>query len=58
MIIVVTATPEADAPSSGGCNSVGAVPLGVGAANLLLMVGPLGIIGGVRRWRGYMERYR
>ena len=48
VIVVVTATPSADAPSGGGCNSVGGVPVGVGAANLLLMVGPLGIIGSVR----------
>lgn len=50
VIIVITATPEADALSGGGCNSVGVVPVGVGAANLLLLVAPLGIIGGVR-WR-------
>ena len=52
VVVVVTATPgaDADAPSGGGCNSMGVVPVGVGAANLLLLVGPLGIIGGVR-WR-------
>ena len=48
VIIVVTATPSADAPSGGGCNSVGAVPVGTAAANLLFVVAPLGIIGGVR----------
>ena len=48
VIIVVTATPEADAPSGGGCNSVGRVSAGAGAMNLLLLVAPLGIIGGVR----------
>ena len=48
VIIVVTATPAANAPFGGGCNSVGAVPAGAAAANLLLVVAPLGIIGGVR----------
>ena len=48
VIIVVTATPSADAPSGGGCNSVSAVPVGAAAANLLFVVAPLGIIGGVR----------
>ena len=48
VVVVVTATPDADAPSGGGCNSVGSVSLGAGAANLLLMVAPLGVIGGVR----------
>ena len=57
VVVVVTATPGADAdtppsdtPTSGGCNSAGAVPVGAGAANLLFVVAPLGIIGGVR-WR-------
>ncbi len=50
VIIVVTATPDADAATGGGCNSVGAVPVGAGAANLVLLLAPLGIIGGVR-WR-------
>ena len=48
VIIVVTATPSADAPSGGGCNSVDAVPSGTAVANLLFVVAPLGIIGGVR----------
>ena len=50
VIIVVTATPgaDADAPSGGGCNSVGGVPVGMGAANLLLLVAPVGIIGSIR----------
>ncbi|MCY3545034.1 MAG: cupredoxin domain-containing protein [Chloroflexi bacterium] len=55
VIIVVTATPEPDvdavqddAPSGGGCNSVGVVPVGTAAANLMLLLAPLGIIGGVR----------
>ncbi len=50
VIIVVTATPGADAASGGGCNSVGGVPVGAAMINLLLMVAPVGIIGGVR-WR-------
>ena len=52
VVVVVTATPGAntdDAPSGGGCNSVGAVPVGMGAANLALLLAPLGIISGVRR---------
>ena len=48
VIIVVTATPSADAPSGGGCNSVGAVPVGAGAASLFLLLAPLGVVGGVR----------
>ena len=51
VVVVVTATPGADAsdaPASGGCNSVGRVSAGMGAMNLLLLVTPLGIIGGVR----------
>ena len=52
IIIVVTATPSGDTPSGGGCNSAGEVPSGVAAANLLLVVAPLGIIGGVRYRRG------
>ena len=55
VVVVVTATPEADAdapqsdaPLGGGCNSVSAVPLGAGAANLMLLLVPLGVIGGVR----------
>ena len=53
VVVVVTATPgpdASDAPASGGCNSVGRVSVGVGAMNLLLLVAPVGIIGGVR-WR-------
>ena len=49
-VIYITATPAPDAPSGGGCNSAGAMPAGTGAANLLFMVAPLAIIGGVR-WR-------
>ena len=58
VVVVVTATPRADAdapqsdaPSGGGCNSVGAVPAGVGAANLVFLLAPLGMIGGVRLGR-------
>ena len=54
VIIVVTATPSADAPSGGGCNSAGEVPVGTAAANLLFVVAPLGIIGGVRYRRRKM----
>ena len=54
VIIVVTATPEADAPSGGGCNSVGAISAGTSAANLLFVVVPLGIIGSVR-WRRRLQ---
>ena len=54
VIIVVTATPSADAPSGGGCNSVSAVPAGTAAANLLFVVAPLGIIGGVKYRRRKM----
>ena len=43
VMVVVTATPLAEAPSNGGCNSVGAVPGEVAAANLLLLVVPLTI---------------
>ena len=50
VIIVVTATPDADAPSGGGCNSVGATAVENGVANALLMLVPVGIIWGVR-WR-------
>ena len=50
VIIVVTATPSADAPSGGGCNSVGAVPPGTAAANLLFVMAPLAMIGRVK-WR-------
>ena len=57
VVVVVTATPgpdadarQDDAPTGGGCNLVGAVPAGAGAANLMLLLAPLGVIGGVR-WR-------
>ena len=49
VVVVVTATPSADAPSSsGGCNSVGSMPVGAAAANLLFVVAPLAIIGGAK----------
>ena len=48
VIIVVTATPSADVASGGGCNSVGSVSVGAKVVNLLFMVAPLGVIGGVR----------
>ena len=47
-IIVVTATPAPASTSGGGCSSAGSMPAGTAAANLLLLVVPLGIIGGVR----------
>ena len=56
VVVVVTATPgldvddtQDDAPSGGECNSVGAVPVGVGAANLVLLLAPLGVIGSVKQ---------
>jgi len=65
VVVVVTATPNADAgapqsdtPSGGGCNSAGVAPVGVAAANLVILLAPLGIIGGVklrrlRKWHYY-----
>ncbi|MCY3543536.1 MAG: hypothetical protein OXH22_05795 [Chloroflexi bacterium] len=49
VIIVVTATPDADAPTAGGCNSVGAVPVGTGMASLLLLLAPVGVTFAARR---------
>ena len=48
VVAVVTATPSADAPSAGGCNSVGAMPAGTAMANLLFMMAPLTIVGVIR----------
>ena len=53
VVVVVTATPEGDASTSdtsagGGCNSVGRVSAGTAAANLLLLVAPLALVGGTR----------
>ena len=48
VVIVVTATPSADAPAGGGCNSVGPIPAGTAAANLMLVFAPLTVIGGAR----------
>ena len=50
VIIVVTATPPMDAPSSGGCNSASDMSSGTAAANLLFVVAPLAVIGSIR-WR-------
>ena len=50
IVVVVTATPSADAPSGGGCNSVGVVPAGTAVANLMFVIAPLAIIGSAR-WR-------
>ena len=49
VVIIVTATPSADEPTSGGCNSVGSVPAGMVAANLLFVFVPLAVIGVIRR---------
>ena len=51
VVVVVTATPEADVPSGGGCNSAGAVSAETGVANLLFLIAPLVIMGGVRLGR-------
>ena len=51
VIIVVTATPSADAASGGGCNSPGKVPMSAAAANMLLLMAPLGVVGGLRWYR-------
>ena len=48
VMVVVTATPLADAPSGSGCNSVGVVPGGAAAANLLFVVAPLAVTWSVR----------
>ena len=48
VMVVVTATPLADAPSGGGCNSVGVVPGGAAAANMFFVVAPLAVIWSVR----------
>ena len=59
VIVVVTATPSADATSGGGCNSAGAMPAGTVAVNLMFMLVPLAVIGGVRYRRRKMgsDRY-
>ena len=55
VVVVVTATPSADAPSGGGCNSAGApLPMGATAGNLLALIAPLIGVVGMRRasaWR-------
>ena len=53
-IIVVTATPAPAATSAGAGSSAGQMSAGTAAANLLLLVVPLGIIGGVK-WRRRRE---
>ena len=59
VVLVVTATPSADATSGGGCNSAGAMPAGTAAVNLMFMLAPLAVIGGVRYRRRKMgsDRY-
>ncbi len=59
VIIVVTATPMPDTAPSGGCNAVTMLPMGAAAANLMLLIAPLSILGGVkyaRRRRRTPER--
>ena len=53
VIIVVTATPSADTPASGGCNSVGVAPAGTAATNMLFVIAPLAIIGVVRSKKSF-----
>ena len=57
VVVVVTATPSADTPAGGGCNSAGArLPMGATAGNLLLLIAPLIGIAGVKRasaWRAW-----
>lgn len=55
VVVVVTATPSADAPSGGGCGFALGAPAGTAAGNMLLMAAPLGIIGGVK-WLRRRER--
>ena len=57
VVVVVTATPSADAPSGGGCNSAGApLPMGAMAGNLLLMAAPLIGLAGMRLARAHRAR--
>ncbi len=54
VVVVVTATPSADAPSGGGCNSAGArMPMGATAGNLLALIAPLIGLAGIRQARAY-----
>lgn len=55
VVVVVTATPSADAPSGGGCGFALGAPAGTAAGNMLLMAAPLSIIGGIN-WRRRRER--
>ena len=57
-VVVVTATPgpDADAPTGGGCNSVGRMSAGAGAMNLLLLVAPLSMVFAARRWKFGVSR--
>ena len=52
VIIVVTATPSPDAALNGGCNAATRMSLETAAANLALLVAPLGVVAGGR----YMRR--
>ena len=57
VVVVVTATPSADAPAGGGCNSAGArLPRGATAGNLLALIAPLIGLAGISRasaWRAH-----
>ena len=57
VIIVVTATPMPDTAPSGGCNTATHLPIGAGVANLALLVGPVGVIWGVRYGRRRCSHY-
>ena len=56
VIIVVTATPDADVASGGGCNSVGGVSTEMGAVNLLLLFAPVGVAFAARRRKSWLPR--
>ena len=51
VVVVVTATPSADAPSGGGCGFALGAPAGKAAGNLLLLIAPLIGLAGIRRAR-------
>ena len=57
-VIYITATPAPDAPSGGGCNSAGPMHAGAATGNLLLLVAPLGMIGGMKFSRLRRRRTR
>lgn len=54
VVVVVTATPSADAPAGGGCNSAGErLSMGAMAGNLLALIAPLIGLAGIRQARAY-----